>query len=65
MNSEGEVKADFIMANLFAGGRLDVKRSACKITLIFACGPLKEPYVKIKFEKFETSVSHSYELQIG
>jgi hypothetical protein len=31
---------------------------------IFPYGPLKEPYAKIKFEKFETSVSHSYELQI-
>jgi hypothetical protein len=32
---------------------------------IFPYGRLKEPYAKIKFEKFETSLSHSYELQIG
>nr|AAX96266.1 hypothetical protein LOC_Os11g25600 [Oryza sativa Japonica Group]ABA93369.1 hypothetical protein LOC_Os11g25600 [Oryza sativa Japonica Group] len=29
---------------------------------IFPYGPLKEPYAKIKFEKFKTSLSHSYEL---
>jgi hypothetical protein len=32
---------------------------------IFPYGPLKKPYAKIKIKKFETSVSHSYELQIG
>ena len=61
-------------------GLLRGPHSTCKNDIIFACGSLKrphgkigffsygclkEPYVKIKFEKFETSLSHSYELQIG
>lgn len=53
MNGEGEVKADFMMANLFAGERLDVKRSACKITLIFVCGPLKTILVKIDSHRYD------------